>query len=122
MDLTICQPALDAPPHKKFGADGQPSAAMWVTKSSGKQFSWIKLDKGFDWKANIGPILPKDANGNCPEWCPATHFGFLQSGTMGVKMKDGTEKTIHAGESYLIPPGHLPVMNDDAVMVEFSQE
>jgi hypothetical protein len=40
---------------------------------------------------------------------------------MGVKMKDGTEKTIKAGESYLIPPGHLPAMEEDAVMVEFSQ-
>ena len=90
---------------------------MWVSKVGDKQFAWLKIQKGFDWKKSISPKLP-----GCPEWCPATHFGYLQSGTMGVIMKDGTEKTIKAGESYLIPPGHLPVMNEDAVMVEFSQD
>jgi mannose-6-phosphate isomerase-like protein (cupin superfamily) len=28
------------------------------------------------------------------------------SGHLVVKLKDGTEKTISAGESYTIPPGH----------------
>ena len=27
-----------------------------------------------------------------------------------------------AGETYLVPPGHIPVMNEDAVMVEFTQD
>ena len=75
------------------------------------------LLQGFDWKATISPILP-----GCPEWCPATHFGYLESGEMGVKMKDGSTFTVKAGTSYLIPPGHLPVMDQDAVMVEFSQD
>ena len=29
---------------------------------------------------------------------------------------------LQAGEAYFIPPGHLPVMEKDAVMVEFSQD
>ncbi len=41
---------------------------------------------------------------------------------MSVKFKDGTEKTVKAGESYFVPPGHLPVMNKAAVMIEFSQD
>merc|ERR1719473_1444745 len=77
----------------------------------------IQLEKGFDWTKNISPMLP----GN-PEWCPATHFGYLQSGEMGIQMKDGTMHTIKAGESYYVPPGHAPVMEQDAVMVEFSQD
>lgn len=46
-----------------------------------------------------------------------------QSGTMKVKYEDGSEATVHAGESYMIQPGHLPVIEgeEDAVMIEFSQ-
>ena len=68
---------------------------MWVTKSSGKMFSWIKLDKGFDWKANVGPILPKDADGNCPEWCPATHFGYLASGRISHGRESHSDTTLY---------------------------
>ena len=67
-------------------------------------------------------MLPKDADGNCPQWCPATHFGYLESGEMGIELKDGTKKVIKAGESYLVPPGHRPIMDKAAVMVEFSQD
>ena len=27
-----------------------------------------------------------------------------------------------AGETYLVPPGHVPIMNEDAVMIEFTQD
>jgi hypothetical protein len=66
----------------------------------------------------VGPKMP-----GCPEWCPVNHFGFLRSGKMKVKYQDGTDALIVAGESYNIPPGHLPeVVSDEAcVMVEFSQ-
>lgn len=37
----------------------------------------------------------------CPEWCPATHFGYLESGKMGIQMQDGSTKTINAGETYI---------------------
>jgi quercetin dioxygenase-like cupin family protein len=32
--------------------------------------------------------------------------GYAVSGRIKVQMKDGTMKTISAGESYTIPPGH----------------
>merc|ERR1711998_529696 len=68
------------------------------------------------------PMLPKDADGNCPQWCPATHFGYLESGEMGLELKDGTKQVVKAGESYLVGPGHRPIMNKAAVMIEFSQD
>ena len=42
---------------------------------------------------------------------------------MKVKYEDGSDVTINAGESYNIPPGHLPEVIGDipCVMVEFSQ-
>lgn len=113
----VCTPCDDAPPDKMFGPEGA-SAMMWMNKlPDGRQVARLKVQKGFDWRASISPILP-----GCPEWCPATHFGYLESGSMGIKMKDGTERVIRAGETYLVPPGHLPIMSEDAVMVEFSQD
>ena len=90
-----------------------------------------------------------------------THFGYLESGSMGIKFKDDPDNIkiikvgrpcgnqisraspparhrrvacstacsmghwsicAQAGETYLVPPGHIPVMNEDAVMVEFTQD
>jgi len=104
-------------PNKVMGGGDTGAAKMWLFTSQGKKMSRISIEKGFDWKKTVSPMLP-----GCPEWCPATHFGYLESGEMGVKMKDGTTKTIKAGESYFVPPGHLPVMEKDAVMIEFSQD
>ena len=91
---------------------------MYITKlSEGRQLVRIELQAGFNWVDSVKPCLP----GN-PDWCPATHFGYLESGKMGIKMKDGTTKTINAGESYLVPPNHLPIIEEDTVMIEFSQD
>ena len=57
---------------------------MWINKlQDGRQCSRIVLEPGFDWVKTIKPILP----GN-PDWCPGTHFGYIESGAMGIKMKD----------------------------------
>jgi len=115
----FCAPSLAelGEPAKVMGGGDTGEAKMWIFTSQGKKMQRIALGKGFDWAKTVSPMLP-----GCPEWCPATHFGYLESGEMGVKLKDGTSKTIKAGESYYIPPGHLPVMEQDAVMVEFSQD
>lgn len=112
----ICPPC-NTNPDKVLGPEGT-QAMLWMNKlPDGRQVQRIKIQKGFDWRTSIGPILP-----GCPEWCPATHFGYLESGSMGIRMMDGSEMTIQAGETYLIKPGHLPILSEDAVMVEFSQD
>jgi len=118
ISMTICQPTDGSAPDKVLGPTGR-QAKMWMTKlPDGRQAARIAIDQGFSWTETIKPILP-----GCPDWCPATHFGYLESGTMGVLLKDGTERTVRAGETYFIPPGHLPVLSQGpAVMVEFSQD
>lgn len=114
----VCSPCDGAEPDKTFGPVGGAQAKLWLNKlPDGRQTMRIKIQKGFDWRSSISPILP-----GCPMWCPATHFGYLESGTMGIKMSDGSERTVKAGETYLVLPGHLPVLSEDAVMVEFSQD
>ena len=46
---------------------------------------------------------------------------------MAVRFSDREHPThwsicAQAGETYLVPPGHIPIMNEDAVMVEFTQD
>ncbi|HUI77594.1 MAG TPA: cupin domain-containing protein [Bryobacteraceae bacterium] len=35
-----------------------------------------------------------------------SHVGYVVSGRLTVRLNDGTQKTIGAGESYAIPAGH----------------
>ena len=118
MSMTICltRGAQSFPPDTTFGPVGK-QARMWTRTVEGRQVSRVEADAGFDWLASIKPLLPEH-----PDWCPSTHFGYLESGEMLVRMKDGTEQTIRAGETYFVSTGHVPVFERDTVMIEFSQD
>lgn len=89
-----------------------------TTEVGGKKAMKMWLEPGFNWTKTIRPLLP-----GCPEWCPATHFGYLEQGTMKVEYENGTSETINAGETYLCTPGHRPEILGDktTIMVEFSE-
>jgi hypothetical protein len=59
----------------------------------------IVLEPGWRWSECVKPVVKT-------ELCQVSHVGHCLSGQIVVKMKDGTEKSISAGESYTIPPGH----------------
>ena len=59
----------------------------------------FNLEPGWRWSECIKPVVKTDL-------CQLSHVGHAVSGRIKVRMKDGTEKTIDAGESYTIPPGH----------------
>ena len=44
----------------------------------------IMMIPGFSWAKSVGPKLPKLADGSCPQWCPATHFGYQTQACSGV--------------------------------------
>jgi len=109
----ICPPVAETQPTKVIGG-----AKMYINKCyEGRQAMRIELPAGFNWRESVKPMLP-----GCPDWCPATHFGYLESGEMGIEMEDGSKRVIKAGETYLVPPGHLPIIEKDTVMIEFSQD
>ena len=64
-------------------------AKMWLKKDlpDGRQVQRIFIPKGFDWVKTISPMLSKAGEGPVM-WCPVTHFGYLESGSMGIKFKD----------------------------------
>ena len=82
-----------------------------------RQIEWGDMDAGF-WGFPAGfdsTHLFKGLAYGCE--CP--HWGYLLKGRMRVKYADH-EEVITTGEAYYLEPGHLPVMEEDCEMVEFS--
>ena len=99
-------------PDKILGPE-ECQAKIYIDKfEEGRQTSRIEIDAGFNWKESIRPHLP-----GCPDWCPATHFGYLESGLMKIQMKDGSIRKIKAGETYFVPPEHLPIIEEKTIMI-----
>lgn len=70
-----------------------------VVKLEGYTIGRFVFQPGWRWSECIKPVVKTDS-------CQVSHVGHAVSGTLRVRMADGSEKTIEAGESYTIPPGH----------------
>jgi len=70
-----------------------------VVQFDGFTIGRFNLEPGWRWSECIKPVVKTDH-------CQVSHVGYAVSGRITVRMKDGTAKTISAGESYTIPPGH----------------
>ena len=69
------------------------------------------------WPAGTDPTelfrgLPDDR-------CQCPHWGYLIKGRFRVKYAD-REEVVNAGEVYYMSPGHIPIIEEDAEIVEFS--
>jgi hypothetical protein len=51
--------------------------------------------------------------------CQCPHWGYVLKGRMRIRYKDHDE-VIQAGDVYYMAPGHLPLMEEDTEVVEFS--
>jgi class 3 adenylate cyclase len=54
---------------------------------------------GWRWSKDVAPISGTRS-------CQHRHLGYVISGSLHVRMEDGTELTIEPGDAYEIPPGH----------------
>lgn len=57
------------------------------------------FEPGWRWSEHVGPIVGLDS-------CQAAHFGYIVSGCQVIRMDDGTEYELRAGDVVAIPPGH----------------
>ena len=55
---------------------------------------------GWRWAEDVGPIAGTKS-------CQHRHVGYTISGSLGVRMDDGTTLVIGPGDAYEIPPGHV---------------
>jgi len=70
-----------------------------VVRLEGFTIGRFNFEPGWRWSECIKPVVKTDA-------CQVSHVGYAVSGRLTVRMKDGTQKSIVAGDSYTIPPGH----------------
>jgi quercetin dioxygenase-like cupin family protein len=54
---------------------------------------------GWRWSEHVGPIAGT-------RLCEVSHVGLVVSGAAGVRMADGSELVMRAGDLFAIPPGH----------------
>lgn len=75
------------------------------------------FEPGWRWSTDIAPIAGTDT-------CQTRHLGYVISGRMQLRMDDGTEQTVEAGDMFDLPAGHDAwVLGDEpCVMVDYSAE
>lgn len=59
----------------------------------------IELQPGWRWSKDVGPSAGIDA-------CHHAHEGYCISGRVVIKMADGEQREIGAGDLFVIEPGH----------------
>ena len=72
------------------------------------------FEPGWRWSEHVKPLAGTDS-------CQATHFAYVLSGRMAVRMDDGTEGETGPGEFVRIEPGHdaWTVGDEPCVLVDF---
>ena len=70
-----------------------------IVRLEGYTLGRFTMEPGWRWSQCIKPVAKTDS-------CQLSHVGYAVSGNLTVRLNDGTQKTIKAGESYSIPPGH----------------
>jgi hypothetical protein len=70
-----------------------------VIRLEGFTLGRFNFQPGWRWSECVKPVVKTDL-------CQASHVGYAVSGSITVRLNDGTEKTIRPGEAYTIPPGH----------------
>lgn len=72
------------------------------------------FEPGWKWSTCVKSLAKTDS-------CQAPHFAYHLSGTLMVRMTDGTEKAIKAGDIANIPAGHdaWVVGNEPVVTIDF---
>lgn len=85
-----------------------------IVKIGGGEVGRLTIEPGWRWSEHVKPIAGT-------ELCEAPHFQFMLSGRVGVRMADGTELEIGAGEVCVLPPGHdaWVVGNEPAVAIDW---
>ena len=70
-----------------------------VVRMGGTTAARMTFEPGWRWSECVKPVAGTDT-------CQLNHVGYAVEGQIVVRLEDGTEQVIQAGDSYTIPPGH----------------
>lgn len=75
------------------------------------------FEPGWRWSNDVAPLAGTAT-------CQTRHLGYLQSGRMQIRMDDGTEQTVSAGDLFDLPAGHdaWVIGDEPCVMVDYSSQ
>jgi len=92
-----------------------PNGRMDVITLDELSIARFVFEPGWHWSKDVAPIAGTRS-------CQHRHLGYTVSGTLEIRMDDGTRMTIGPGEAYEIPPGHDGWVEGDEpwVSVEFT--
>lgn len=81
----------------------------------GRQATKVTVNPGGSWSSDL-----KEHHGTSS--CQKPHFGFVLSGTMGIRMDDGHEVIMRPNDLFFVPEGHDAwcVGDEPGVFLEFS--
>ncbi len=83
-------------------------------KVGGALIGRATLQPGWKWSESVKPLAKTDS-------CEAPHFQYHASGTIRIRMDDGTESDVKAGEVSLVPTGHdaWVLGSEPVVLIDF---
>lgn len=88
-----------------------PMGRLELVSVSGAMVGRAVLEPGWRWATSVKPIAQTSS-------CEAAHFQYHVSGTLRVRMDDGTEFDCKPGDVSMLPPGHDAwVVGDEPVVV-----
>jgi hypothetical protein len=88
-----------------------PNGQAEILRIGGGEIGRLSFAPGWRWSNDVKPIAKTDS-------CQAPHFQYHLSGTLRIKMDDGTEYTAVAGDVTCLPSGHDAwVVGDEEVVV-----
>jgi quercetin dioxygenase-like cupin family protein len=89
--------------HKSFDTPDEvrefPFGRSEILMIGGGEVGRMTLQPGWRWSEHIKPVAGTDL-------CEAPHFQYVVSGRIGVRMADGSEHEVGAGEVSVLEPGH----------------
>ena len=112
--LHACQPnsrrpeMTQTPPkteHRGFGEAEDvrkfDNGKLEMLKMGGSDVGLLTVRPGWRWSNDVKPIAGTD-------WCEAPHFGYMISGSLHIKMQDGSEFDLRREPSTRFPPATMP--------------
>jgi hypothetical protein len=76
-----------------------PKGKLELVEVEGVTFGLATFEPGWKWSLSVKPIAKTES-------CQMPHTNYHLSGTLHVKMDDGTEFEYGPGDIGIIPPGH----------------
>lgn len=76
-----------------------PHGRMDIVTIGGTTFARTVFQPGWKWSESLKSIMGTES-------CQMPHAAFLAAGTLHIRMDDGTELDVRAGDLFVVAPGH----------------